>query len=309
MLSILIPIYNVNIHPLVSELQAQLIDSQIDYEIIIEDDASSDKTICYHNSMLQVMDNVTYIEHSENWGRSKTRNHLADIAKYPYLIFMDGDARVKKQSYIAHYLHFIAEKKDSIPEFVVSGGLSYRDDLPERSKHLRYKYGIKREVRSAKERNEHPYCHFTPFNILVSKSVFEKCRFDESLTDYGYEDTFFGFALEEAEIPLYHIDNELFHDGLDENRDFLAKTEESVRNLDKLYRAGKVNDRFIAQSHLLQTWKKLSERRYGRILFRCLHFIQGLLIKQMLRYNDLKAMDLYKLSLFDDLQHRNPDDE
>lgn len=302
MLSVLIPTYNVNLHPLVSELQAQLNNSQIDYEIIIEDDASSDKAIQYHNSLLGELENVTYIEHSENLGRSKSRNHLADIARYPYLLFLDCDARIKKPGYIAHYLHFISLKKDHTPEFAVSGGLSYRDDLPERSMHLRYKYGIKREVRSAKERNEQPYNHFTPFNMLISKSVFEKCRFDESLTDYGYEDTFFGMALEAAEIPLYHIDNELYHDGLDENREFLAKTEESVRNLDKLYKSGKISERFIAQSHLLQTWQRLSQQRSGKMFLRCLRFCKNLLVTLMLKYNSLKAMDLYKLMLFDELQ-------
>lgn len=302
MLSVLIPTYNINLHPLVSELQAQFNNGQVKYEIIIEDDASSDKSIQYHNSLLGELDNITYIEHSENLGRSKSRNHLADIARYPYLLFLDCDARIKKPSYIAHYLHFISVKKDQNPEFAVSGGLSYRDDLPEKSKHLRYKYGIKREVRSAKERNEHPYDHFTPFNMLISKSVFKKCRFDETLTDYGYEDTFFGLALEEAEIPLYHIDNELYHDGLDDNRDFLAKTEESVRNLDKLYKAGKVSEHFLAQSHLLQTWKRLSEQRSGKLFFRCLQLCKNILITMMLKYNSLKAMDLYKLMLFEELQ-------
>ena len=75
MLSVLIPTYNVNLHPLISELQPQLNDCQIEYEIIIEDDMSSDSAICHHNSLLSEMDNVTYIEHTENLGRSKTRNH------------------------------------------------------------------------------------------------------------------------------------------------------------------------------------------------------------------------------------------
>ena len=70
MLSILIPTYNVNIHPLISELQPQLNDSQIDYEIIIEDENSSDRTIRHHNSLLGEMDRITYIEHPVNLGRS-----------------------------------------------------------------------------------------------------------------------------------------------------------------------------------------------------------------------------------------------
>ena len=302
MLSVLIPAYNVNLHPLVSELQQQLADCGVDYEIIIEDDCSSDYSVREHNALLGELENVTYTEHTENLGRSKTRNHLADIAQYPYLLFMDGDARVKKPSYIAYYLHFISEKKDYIPEFVVSGGLSYRNDLPEKSKHLRYKYGVRREVRSAKERNEHPYNHFTPFNMLISKSVFKKCRFDESLTEYGYEDTFFGLALEEAEIPLYHIDNELYHDGVDDNRDFLRKIKDSVRNLDKLYRDGKVNDRFLAQSRLLQAWKHYNESSTSKLVFGALKLMRPLITKLMMQANSLKAMDMYKLLLFNELR-------
>lgn len=300
MLSVLVPIYNINVHPLVSELQTQLAKSGVDYEIILADDASSDGSIREHNGLLAELGNVTYIQHERNFGRSASRNELADEARYPFLLFIDCDARVKKECYIAHYLHFISLKKDHIPEFAVSGGLSYRDNLPERSKHLRYKYGLKREVRSAKERNEHPYSHFTPFNLLISKSVFGRCRFDESLTDYGYEDTFFGLALEEAEIPMYHIDNELYHDGLDDNRDFLRKIEASVGNLARFYRDGLVDNRFREQSRLLQTWEHLRAKRNGKAIFKALHWMKRPFTNLILRHNSLKALDLYKLMLFDD---------
>jgi glycosyltransferase involved in cell wall biosynthesis len=280
-------------------LQTQLSKSGVDYEIILADDASSDGSIREHNGLLAKLENVTYIQHERNFGRSASRNELADEAQYPFLLFIDCDARVKKECYIAHYLHFISLKKDHIPEFAVSGGLSYRDDLPEKSKHLRYKYGIKREVRSAKERSEHPYSHFTPFNLLITKSVFEKCRFDESLTDYGYEDTFFGLDLEEAEIPLYHIDNELYHDGLDDNRDFLRKIEASVGNLARFYRDGLVDNRFREQSRLLQTWEHLRAKRNGKAIFKALHWMKRPLTNLILRHNSLKALDLYKLMLFD----------
>lgn len=300
MLSVLVPIYNINVHPLVSELQTQLSECGVDYEIILADDASSDGSIREHNRLLAELENVTYIQHECNFGRSASRNELADEAKYPFLLFIDCDARVKKKCYIAHYLHFISLKKDHIPEFAVAGGLSYRGNLPERSKHLRYKYGLKREVRSAKERNDHPYSHFTPFNLLISKSVFERCRFDESLTDYGYEDTFFGLDLEAAEIPLYHIDNELYHDGLDDNCDFLRKIESSIENLARLYRDGRVDDRFREQSRLLQTWERLRTKRNGKVIFKALHGMKRPLKNLILHHNSLKALDFYKLMLFDD---------
>ena len=223
MLSILIPTYNTNLHPLVSELQTQLIQCQIDYEIIISDDASTDMSVRYHNSLLAEQDNVHYIQHEQNIGRSKIRNHLADSAKYPNLLFMDCDARVKGSDYIATYLRFMREKSLQGTDFVVLGGLSYREMQPEKTKLLRYRYGIKREVRAACERNRDPYRAFTPFNMLISKSVFQKCRFEESLKQYGYEDTFFGIELKKCGIPIYHIDNELYHEGIDTNEMLLNK--------------------------------------------------------------------------------------
>ena len=197
MLSVLIPIYNHNVHPLVSELQAQLIESQIDYEIILADDASSDESMRNHNAQLTKLDNIKLIQLEKNVGRSKIRNMLADAAQYPTLLLMDCDARVKRRDYIANYLRFLAAKQLENVNFVVLGGLSYRSD-EEKSDTLRYKYGIKREIRPASERERQAYRAFTPFNMLISKSVFQTCRFDESLRHYGYEDTFFGIELEQA---------------------------------------------------------------------------------------------------------------
>ena len=301
MISVLIPVYNVNLHPLVSELEAQLLECGTDYEIIIEDDASTDPTIPHHNSQLGEREHITYIGHSENLGRSRTRNHLADIAKFSLLLFLDCDARVKKKTFIADYLKFIQQRQLGAEPFAVSGGLAYRNTSPEKEQSLRYQYGIKREVRPAAIRNRHPHQNFTPFNLLISKSVFETCRFDESLTNYGYEDTFFGMALEEAGIPVYHIDNEMFHDGVDDNKDFLAKVTDSVRNLDKLYRTGKIDDRFIEQSRLLQTWKKYTDAFYAPALFGSLRLLRKPIKNLILHQNSLKALDLYKLSLLNDL--------
>ena len=302
MLSVLIPVYNVNVHPLVSELGPQLLACGEDFEILIEDDASSDESVRHHNSLLDEMDHITYIGHTENLGRSKTRNLLAERAKFPYLLFIDCDARVKRKNYIADYLNYIREKQTEGQPFAVSGGLSYRVIIPKRGQRLRYKYGLYREVRPAAIRNRHPFQNFTPFNLLISKSVFETCRFDESLTNYGYEDTFFGLDLEAQGVPVRHIDNELYHDGLDDNRDFLRKTTDSVQNLYKLYQSGRVDDRFREQSRLLQTWERLHAKRNGKIIFKTLHLLKNPISNLVLRHNSLKALDLYKLVLFDGLQ-------
>lgn len=301
MLSILIPTYNTNLHPLVSELQAQLNESNIEYEIIISDDASSDTSVRYHNSLLAEQYHVQYIQNEQNIGRSKIRNSLADAAKYPTLLFMDCDARVKSSDYISNYIRFLQENNLQGTDFVVLGGLSYREMHPEKTKLLRYRYGIKREVRPAYERNRDPYRAFTPFNMLIAKSVFEKCRFEESLKQYGYEDTFFGIELKKCGIPVYHIDNELYHEGIDTNELLLDKVAAGVANLVNLQSHNKLDDKFLAVSTLLATYQKLKRTISGRFTLSLLGKIKQPLRNIASTYNSLMFLDLYKLSVMHNL--------
>jgi len=301
MLSILIPTYNTNLHPLVSELQAQLNESNIEYEIIISDDASSDTSVRYHNSLLAEQYHVQYIQNEQNIGRSKIRNSLADAAKYPTLLFMDCDARVKSSDYISNYIRFLQENNLQGTDFVVLGGLNYREMRPEKTKLLRYRYGIKREVRPAYERNRDPYRAFTPFNMLIAKSVFEKCRFEESLKQYGYEDTFFGIELKKCGIPVYHIDNELYHEGIDTNELLLDKVAAGVANLVNLQSHNKLDDKFLAVSTLLATYQKLKRTISGRFTLSLLGKIKQPLRNIASTYNSLMFLDLYKLSVMHNL--------
>lgn len=301
MLSVLIPTYNVNVHPLVSELQTQLANGKIAYEIVIADDASSDMSVRYHNALLADQDNVRYIQHDENIGRSRIRNNLADTAVYPTLLFMDCDARVKKNDYIATYLRFLDEKKLLGTDFIVLGGLSYREMRPEKAKLLRYRYGIKREVRSAEERNLEPYKAFTPFNMLAAKTVFQKCRFEECLKQYGYEDAFFGIELEKCGIPVYHIDNELYHEGIDTNELLLDKVAAGVANLVKLQKDHKVDEKFLSISKLLSTYERLSQNTAGKFALSILAKIKQPLRNIASSYNSLIFLDLYKLAVMQNL--------
>jgi len=276
-------------------------ESNIEYEIIISDDASSDTSVRYHNSLLAEQYHVQYIQNEQNIGRSKIRNSLADAAKYPTLLFMDCDARVKSSDYISNYIRFLQENNLQGTDFVVLGGLSYREMRPEKTKLLRYRYGIKREVRPAYERNRDPYRAFTPFNMLIAKSVFEKCRFEESLKQYGYEDTFFGIELKKCGIPVYHIDNELYHEGIDTNELLLDKVAAGVANLVNLQSHNKLDDKFLAVSTLLATYQKLKRTISGRFTLSLLGKIKQPLRNIASTYNSLMFLDLYKLSVMHNL--------
>ena len=114
---------------------------------------------------------------------------------------------------------------------MVCGGTSYRPNPPERDCLLRWTYGMRCEIRSAAERNKQPNAQFSTFNFLIQKELFSEIRFNELLRNYGHEDTLFGFELRKKGITITHIDNPLYHVGIDTNKVYLEKTREGVENL------------------------------------------------------------------------------
>ncbi|MBK8505143.1 MAG: glycosyltransferase family 2 protein [Saprospiraceae bacterium] len=176
MLSILIPIYNIDVTSLVGDLveQAQLLDSPV--EIICIDDHSDD-TWKKRNALIRKFRNVTYKELPGNLGRSKIRNLLASEAQYPRLLFLDSDSKIIRLDFLLKY----AEAYDE--QSVVVGGRTYPDKSPKSDFHLHWKYGSLIEQKATSD--------FQSNNFLIPASVFKRYPFDESLTRYGHEDTLF----------------------------------------------------------------------------------------------------------------------
>ena len=86
------------------------------------------------------------------------------------------------------------------------------------------------ESQPVAERCKHPHQHFIGMNFFISKELFLRVLFDETL-HFGYEDAAFGKRLEEAGIPVLHIDNPVWHLVEEDACAFLDKTCRSVRNL------------------------------------------------------------------------------
>lgn len=299
MLSILIPAYNVDLRHLVRDLLRQCRQLGLVFEVLVEDDASD---AAYHRFYEDVAHEpeVTLLTNMENQGRSKVRNHLADTARYPYLLFMDCDANVKKPDYISHYLQCIRSRSAESKPFVVSGGLAYREQMPEEDHRLRWKYGVRREVRTAARRNLKPYAAFTPFNILTTKNLFQICRFDESISTYGFEDTLFGIQLQMANVPVEHVDNELYHDGIDANYVFLLKVKTSVENLVRLHRDRKLPDSFLQNSRLMRMYSKCEHYHLTLPVHKTLNALEKVLQHFVLKKSSLLALDLMKMKFLCD---------
>ncbi len=247
MLSILIPIYNFEIADVVRKLAKQAEDSQIAFEILCFDDGSEEQYKT-HNQSLTDSEHIVYHELIENIGRTKIRNLLAQKAKYENLLFLDCDIRIDKENFIRNYLQ-------QINGHVICGGVAYDTEQPEEEEFLRWKYGRKREEKSASFRNQSPYQSFTACNMLISKKVMLAHAFNEELTQYGHEDTLLGIELKQAGITVAHIDNPIIHLGLDNCQSFIEKTEAGLNNLMLLIADGKIGREIKLYRHY-QFWEK-----------------------------------------------------
>ena len=291
MFSICIPIYNYDVSPLVHDLHRQAIETGKPFEILLVDDASS--SFLAENRALQSLDNVSYTELEQNIGRSKIRNHLAQLAQYPYLIFMDCDSAVSSSNYIANYTPYFRSN------IVCYGGRIYEKEKPSNEKCLRWKYGQERESIPASKRMENPNYGFETNNFLIDKALFEKVQFSEDLKGYGHEDTLFGIQLLGIGTTIVHIENPLIHLGLEDAVVFLEKTESSVKNLKIMDQILQSNyPQYVNHSKLIRA-KKTVDKLKVTPLMKFFFFVFKPLIKKNLlgKHPSLFLFDLHRLGI------------
>lgn len=221
MLSILIPTYNYNVFPLVENLYNQCVICKIPFEIIVFDDASTQH---FDNEKINLLENTRFEVLEKNIGRSAIRNLLAKTAKYDWLLFLDADVLPNDDELIKNYLN--ETYKNTTPR-VVYGGIRYQEETPERHQFLRWIYGNKREAISASERNKDVYLSFLTLNFLIHKSVFERVCFNEEIPNLRNEDLLFSYDLKQTKIIVNHIENWVYHLGIETSDIFLKKTNES----------------------------------------------------------------------------------
>lgn len=288
MLSILIPTFNYNITRLVANLYQQAIETYVDFEIIVMEDGST--LFVEENKQVNDFEFCRHIILDENIGRSAVRNKLADEAKYDHLLFMDCDAEVCSPHFVEKYVSFCKE------ECVVIGGTAYDEQENDPQYSLRLAYGRQREARTALERSkENTYHNFATFNFLISKTLFNKVRFDESIRGYGHEDTLFGHQIHELGCRFIHIENPLIHKGLDSNETFLHKTEEGVRNLYLLYKTERY-PYLVDESKLLNSYVLIYKTGLTRLFATAFGILKPLLKTFLCKPSpSLRLYDIYKL--------------
>lgn len=224
MLSILIPVYNYNAYPLVSELHKQCLECKIDFEILCQDDASNQ--IELDNERINNLKNCNFSKNNSNLGRGKNINFLAEKAQFEWLLILDCDTFPTKNNFIQDYISQINKT-----EKVVFGGIEYQKEKPSSYQLLRWFYGKARESLSVEKRKLNPNGNALTSNILLQKKVFIYNKFDEKINKYGYEDLVFLSDLKKKGVLVKHIDNPTYHLGLETSQQFLEKTKIALENL------------------------------------------------------------------------------
>lgn len=229
MLSILIPVFQVDVRNLVTELHRQCRQLQIVFEIRCVDDFSDN----YYRNLNRTLSEsglfpeVHYFELPHNIGRSAIRNLLADQAANPWLWFLDSDSDISLNPSV------VKKFWDSkIPNGLVSGGRIYEAGEPEDPDYLlHWTWGSRREMLDPRKRMSDPVNSFLSNNFIIPKNVFEQVRFETELDGYGYEDTFFASELYRKGFQIVHFLNPVLHKGIEPTSKFLQKIRESLQNL------------------------------------------------------------------------------
>jgi glycosyltransferase involved in cell wall biosynthesis len=260
------------------------LECEIDFEIIAIDDGS--KLFFNENQEINSFENCRFEILEKNIGRSAVRNLLAKKAEFDYLLFLDADTIPVKSSFVSNYLTFISAKNR-----VVLGGYCYKEK-PKLEGLFRYKYGKEREEKSALERNLNPYKFIFSGNILIEKKTFLNTNYAYQNAFYGM-DVFFSYQLFINNIDVLHIENPIYHLGLETNEIFFEKSLKAVESRKQFL----VNcDQIEKISPLIKHYKII--KRYGLlpIAILCFRIFRPILKKLILNKNpNLLCFDLYRL--------------
>ncbi|MBT8243742.1 MAG: glycosyltransferase family 2 protein [Winogradskyella sp.] len=293
MLSILIPTYNYQITGLVNVLHRQAIDTGIEFEVLCKDDASS-KYVEKNKSSVEKLEYVCYFTSDKNMGRTASRQFLCDKAKYDWLLFLDADVIPKTNNFIKNYTNYFRFNYDA-----VFGGFAYDTTKTIEKGILRWKYGKKFEEVDAKRRNLKPYGLIISANFMIRKDIFNEINPKLNRKGYGL-DNYFSALLKQQKAKVLHINNEVYHYGLEDNAAYLRKSEEAIDTL--LWMMGSENVT-AHNNKLLKTYgsiKKIKLNCFTALLY--LFFNKSIRINLLSDSPNIYLLQIYKL-LF--MSHRD----
>lgn len=256
----------------------------LQYEIIVADDGSSDKTAIEANRCINDFEHCRFIERETNEGAGATRNFLTRESQYNWLLFVDCDMVVPNEHFISRYLECNAEA-------VINGGIAIEGNMQRNN--LRFLYEKKAESKhTAAQRTLQPYKSFRSTNFLAPREVMLCNPF------YGpmkrYEDVYFGKILKQRKVEILHIDNPLMMIDFDTNAEYINKVEKDMATLHRFRRELKGYSPLLTAVDTLKHWV------VPIWLWRLFHRLFGGIIRQNLTSGRpfLCLLNTYKMGYF-----------
>lgn len=298
MISILIPTYNYNTFALVEELNRQALLENIEFEIIVADDASPINEISEINLKINQISNCQFLRNETNLGRGQNRNSLVQKAKYDWVLLMDCDTFPKEKDFIKTYINSIKTQSEK----AIFGGIIYYNEKPKEDEMLRWVFGKSREEILLQKRLSNPFHYALISNILIQKQLLLSHPFDSKIFNYGYEDIVFILGLKRENSAIAHIENPAYHLNLEKSAIFLDKFHSSLQNL-KL-----VLDRKIItpnDTELTKIYLKLKQLHLVKIIAFGFKIVKNAFTKNLLSKNpSLFVFDMYRLGYFCQINSR-----
>ncbi len=290
-LSILIPQFNQEITELLERLEVS-IPKDITYEVVVAND-NDEASYPLTQEWLSTR-GFRFIQNAKNLGRSKNRNQLAEASRYDLLLFMDEDMMPKNSACIERYHHALQNND------VVVGGHIYEEKKPNSSYLLHWRYGSTIEAK-ASSKNEHKSFSSAVFGI--KKSCFKSIKFNESIVDYGHEDSLFGASLNQRNYQIEFIDEPCYHLGLYTNSDFVERSCTAIKTLYQIeQRVSPLASHAITRLQTYHTTKKSTG--VGRLQLGLIQLMQPFWKWMAIQWSSVAALQLYKLSYYCKLKKR-----
>lgn len=293
-IAILIPIFNRQVNALIVALNNQIERLSANrIRVFCYDDCSTDQALELENRICaQGLKHVVYTNLTKNLGRAAIRNKMIDevAPQAEHLLFIDCDALPVASCFLENYLKAIQQH----PNSVLCGGRAKPHFAPTFDTLLHWLYDDRREALDAQTRNTNAALCFKSFNYLILANLALKIRMSEAFTGYGHEDTHYGQLLKEANIPILHLDNPLYHVGLDNRNSVLKKNQEAQHNLLIIK---KLSPNLLTQIKLWQAYQKtLLLPQFIRTPF--FKILKNLTTQHLLHSQSPKlwVLDLYKLA-------------
>ena len=259
MISILIPTYNYNTFPLVSKLHKQCESVGIEFEILVMDDASTDKQCLQENLKINLLTNCSFQTLKQNIGRSAIRNLLAKKATAKKLLFLDADVMPLRDDFINQYFSHINLNQD-----IICGGITYQGVKAKKRERLRYVYGLHREQKSVSKRQNNS--HFiVSANMFISKLCF--LEINTMLDNLYGDDLVLSNNIKIKQINVLHIDNPVIHYGLEQNDKFIKKALQAVETIVLLEKRNLLEKEFLPiQKAYLKLKKFYLENTFNKVI-------------------------------------------